>query len=153
MQSGRISISVEAGRVWTRARRSEYWRFLLKLLLVFAKMRSQHWFWDKRNFFRQNWHKSQKIVIITSTPDLSTINQSPVNAKNYSSSKYNAWSRPDPGRLTRPTSNIRVTQNCPKTLWLQDTLNKYFQLSKIQTFFGEKQAVWQKNCVLFEEDF
>jgi hypothetical protein len=30
-------------------------------------------FWEKRQFFRKNWQKSQKIVIITSIPGLSVV--------------------------------------------------------------------------------
>jgi hypothetical protein len=44
-------------------------RFLLKLLLVFAKIVIiTSVFEKKRHFFAENWQKSQKIVIITSTP-------------------------------------------------------------------------------------
>jgi hypothetical protein len=31
-------------------------------------------FWEKRQFFAENWRKSQKIVIITSIPDVSLKN-------------------------------------------------------------------------------
>jgi hypothetical protein len=43
-------------------------RFLLKLLLVFAKKDHDIGFWEKRQFFVKNWKKSLKIVITTSTP-------------------------------------------------------------------------------------
>jgi hypothetical protein len=46
-------------------------RLLLKLLLLFATILSQHWFLSKTPFFRQNWRKLQKVVVITSTPDFS----------------------------------------------------------------------------------
>jgi hypothetical protein len=47
----------------------KYWRFLLNLLLVFAKKIDHSiGFWEKRHFFAENWQKLQKIVIITSTP-------------------------------------------------------------------------------------
>jgi hypothetical protein len=43
---------------------------LLKLLLVFAKIVITTLVFEKNaNFFAENWQKSQKIVIITSTPD------------------------------------------------------------------------------------
>jgi hypothetical protein len=43
--------------------------FLLKLLLVFAKILIIALVFEKNaNFFAENWQKSQKIVIITSTP-------------------------------------------------------------------------------------
>jgi hypothetical protein len=43
------------------------WRFLLKLLLVFAKIVIITLVFEKNaNFFAKNWQKSQKIVIITS---------------------------------------------------------------------------------------
>jgi hypothetical protein len=46
-------------------------RFLLKLLLVFAKIVIITLVFEKNDiFFAENWQKSQKIVIITSTPDL-----------------------------------------------------------------------------------
>jgi hypothetical protein len=42
---------------------------LLKLLLVFAKIVIIALVFEKNaNFFTENWEKSQKIVIITSTP-------------------------------------------------------------------------------------
>jgi hypothetical protein len=45
------------------------WRFLLKLLLVFAKIVILTLVFEKNaNFFAENCQKSQKIVIITSTP-------------------------------------------------------------------------------------
>jgi hypothetical protein len=45
------------------------WRFLLKLLLVFAKIVIITLFFEKNaNFFAENKQKSQKIVSITSTP-------------------------------------------------------------------------------------
>jgi hypothetical protein len=44
-------------------------RFLLKLLLVFAKIVIITLVFEKyANFIAENWQKSQKIVIITSTP-------------------------------------------------------------------------------------
>jgi hypothetical protein len=44
--------------------------FLLKLLLVFAKIVIITLVFEKNaNFFAENWQKSPKIVIITSTPD------------------------------------------------------------------------------------
>jgi hypothetical protein len=46
------------------------WRFLLKTKLNYAKIGSYHWFLRKTPiFFAEKWQKSQKIVIITSTPD------------------------------------------------------------------------------------
>jgi hypothetical protein len=46
-------------------------RFLLKLLLVFAKIVSITLVFEKNAiFFAENWQKSQKMVIITSTPGL-----------------------------------------------------------------------------------
>jgi hypothetical protein len=43
--------------------------FLLKLLLVFAKHLIITLVFEKNaNFFAEDWQKSQKIVIITSTP-------------------------------------------------------------------------------------
>jgi hypothetical protein len=43
---------------------------LLKLLLVFAKIAIIALVFEKNaNFFAENWQKSHKIVIITSTPD------------------------------------------------------------------------------------
>jgi hypothetical protein len=43
--------------------------FLLKLLIVFAKIVIITLFFEKNaNFFAENCRKSQKIVIITSTP-------------------------------------------------------------------------------------
>jgi hypothetical protein len=45
------------------------WRFLLKLLLVFAKIVIITLVFEKNaNFSAKNCQKSQKIVIITSTP-------------------------------------------------------------------------------------
>jgi hypothetical protein len=45
-----------------------FWHFLLKLLLVIAKVWSWHWFLRKNaNFFTENWQKLQKIVVIKST--------------------------------------------------------------------------------------
>jgi hypothetical protein len=47
-------------------------RFLLKLLLVFAKKLIITLVFEKNaNFVAKNWQKSQKIVIITSTPECS----------------------------------------------------------------------------------
>jgi hypothetical protein len=46
------------------------WPFLLKTKLNYAKMDHNIAFWEKRHFFAENWQKSQKIVIITSTPIL-----------------------------------------------------------------------------------
>jgi hypothetical protein len=43
--------------------------FLLKLLLVFFKKYDRNiGFWKKRFYFAENWQKSHKLVIITSTP-------------------------------------------------------------------------------------
>jgi hypothetical protein len=51
-------------KVWRK-----YWRFLLKLLLVFAKIVIITLVFEKNaNFFAENWQKSQQIVIITPTP-------------------------------------------------------------------------------------
>jgi hypothetical protein len=45
------------------------WRFLLKLLLFFWKKMILTLVYEKNaNFFAENWQKSQKLVIITSTP-------------------------------------------------------------------------------------
>jgi hypothetical protein len=45
--------------------------FLLKLLLFFCINLIKDLVFEKNaNFFAKNWQKSQKIVIITSTPDL-----------------------------------------------------------------------------------
>jgi hypothetical protein len=47
----------------------KYWRFVLKLLLVFKKKFIITLVFEKNaNFFTENWQKSQKIVIVTSTP-------------------------------------------------------------------------------------
>jgi hypothetical protein len=47
----------------------KYWRFLLKLLLVFAKIEVITLVFEKiAHLFAKNWQKSQKIVIITSAP-------------------------------------------------------------------------------------
>jgi hypothetical protein len=52
--------------------------FLLKLLLVFCKKVIITLVFEKNaNFFAENWQKSQKIVIITSTPDLRTFLMTP----------------------------------------------------------------------------
>jgi flagellar biogenesis protein FliO len=46
-----------------------FWRFLLQLLLVFAKIVILALVFEKNaNIFAENCQKSQKIVIITSTP-------------------------------------------------------------------------------------
>jgi hypothetical protein len=51
-------------KIWQK-----YWRFLLKLQLVFAKILIITLVFEKNaNFFAENLQKSQKIVIITSTP-------------------------------------------------------------------------------------
>jgi hypothetical protein len=48
----------------------KYWRFLLKLLLVFAKIVIRTLVFEKNaKFFAENCPNSQKIVIITLTPD------------------------------------------------------------------------------------
>jgi hypothetical protein len=45
------------------------WQFWLETKLNYANFWSQHWFFEKNaNFFAENLRKSQKIVIITSTP-------------------------------------------------------------------------------------
>jgi hypothetical protein len=45
------------------------WRFWLKTKLNYAKFDHNIGFWENANFFDENCRKSQKIVIITSTPD------------------------------------------------------------------------------------
>jgi hypothetical protein len=45
--------------------------FLLKLLLVFGKKIIRTLFLRKTSFFAEKWHESQKIVIITSSPEAS----------------------------------------------------------------------------------
>jgi hypothetical protein len=45
------------------------WRFFLEPLQVFAKKTDNNiGFYEKRPFFRQNWRKPPKILIITSIP-------------------------------------------------------------------------------------
>jgi hypothetical protein len=44
------------------------WRFCLKTKPNFEKVDHNIGFYEKRQFFAENWQKSQKIVIITSTP-------------------------------------------------------------------------------------
>jgi hypothetical protein len=45
------------------------WHFWLETKLNYAKFWSRHWFSRKNaNFVAENWQKSQKIGIITSTP-------------------------------------------------------------------------------------
>jgi hypothetical protein len=47
------------------------WRFLIKLLLFFEKRMIITLVFEKNgNFFAENWRKSQKYVIITSTPGI-----------------------------------------------------------------------------------
>jgi hypothetical protein len=47
------------------------WRFLLKTKLNYAKIVIIILVFDKNaNFLAENWQKSQKIVIITSTPGI-----------------------------------------------------------------------------------
>jgi hypothetical protein len=43
--------------------------FLTQNELTYANFCHNIGFWEKRQFFAENWQKSQKIVIITSTPD------------------------------------------------------------------------------------
>jgi hypothetical protein len=53
-------------KYFRRKNRRKNWRFWLKTKLNFEKIDHNIGFWEKRQFFRR---KSQKIVIITSTPD------------------------------------------------------------------------------------
>jgi hypothetical protein len=41
--------------------------FLLKTQLIIQKVDRNIGFWEHANIFAENWRKSQKIVIITST--------------------------------------------------------------------------------------
>jgi hypothetical protein len=50
----------------------KYWRFLLKLPLVFGKKNQKKI--QKKAIFAANWQKSQKIVFITSTPGRRSLN-------------------------------------------------------------------------------
>jgi hypothetical protein len=57
-------------KIFSPKKLAKSWRFLLKLLLVFAKIVIITLVFEKNaNFFAENWQKSQKIVIITSTAD------------------------------------------------------------------------------------
>jgi hypothetical protein len=52
------------------------WRFWFKTKPNFEKNDHCIGFWKNANFFAENWGKSQKIVIITSTPVLSNLERS-----------------------------------------------------------------------------
>jgi hypothetical protein len=49
--------------------RRKNWRIWLQTKLNYAKFVHNIGFWEKRQFFAENCRKSQKILIITSTPD------------------------------------------------------------------------------------
>jgi hypothetical protein len=60
--------------------------FLLKLLPFCKKIVHNIGFGEKRQFFAENWQKSQKLVIITSTPGTDVLILKIFFAKNFGES-------------------------------------------------------------------
>jgi hypothetical protein len=52
-------------KIWQK-----YWLFCSNYCLFLQKIDHNIGFWEKRQFFAENWGKSQKIVIITSAHDI-----------------------------------------------------------------------------------
>jgi hypothetical protein len=87
--------------------------FWLKLLQVFEKNDHKIGFWEKRQFFAENWQKWQKIGIITSTPDFFHKTED----RTGDESNIHSWARMSFIDLRKPTQPTEP-ENCKNQFFI-----------------------------------